>query len=95
MLKGYTVSHLVALAMHRGVQGGPTKMHPVVWSKGSGGPMTFQLVHADDQRIVLGEVDHTYDDTPTLIREIAEAHTKWGYPTAERLAVAFPAGTFG
>lgn len=87
---GNNVSHLVARVLHAGVPGGHDNMRPVVCDRN--GVMTFQLVQYDKAENVLGQVDHAYTDLPTLVREISEAHVKWGHPTAEKLAEAFPAG---
>lgn len=91
MQQGMNVSHLVAKVLHAGVPGGHDNMRPVVWDRGDAG-MTFQLVQYDRAYNVLGQVDHVYRDVPTLIREISEAFVKWGHPTAEKLAEAFPNG---
>lgn len=90
MVTGNNVSHLVAKVMHHGVDGGPAMMRPVVWSVN--GKMTFELVHAERGVETLGVVERVYTDVKELLREISDAHVKWGYPTVRMLEEAFPNG---
>lgn len=83
-----SVSHLVALVMNDGVPGGPDNILPVVYDHNCG--MKIRLVRADAVRETLGRIEKPYTNLDELMAEVLEAHRKWGFPTAERIAQAFP-----
>ncbi len=64
----------------------------MVWDWGEKG-FIFELVQYDKATNVLGRVDKMYADQGRLVREITEAHVKWGVPTAKVLLEAFPNGS--